>query len=161
MTIEQSTARPGRRSRRGRANQTRTQRASDYGNLTSNLPLASAYSEDQIATIHASALKILQEVGVRVLHHEARTYLAEGGATVEDLQVHFPKELVENAIASAPSRFTITSAGGTLDIGGRTRSSCRLAVRRMPWIWAVASAPGPSKIFATSSGSRRASTCCT
>ena len=60
------------RRRRGRdAGAPAAVRAVDYRRLTSPLPLARGYSDDQIADIHASALTVLQELGVRVNHDGA------------------------------------------------------------------------------------------
>ena len=106
--------------RRGRkSDATSVERDVDYRNLVSDLPLAQGYSDDQIGQIHETALTVLEELGVRVLHESARTLLAEAGADVRDTQVHFPRTLVEAAIASAPAEFTLSSPGGAQQIGGR------------------------------------------
>ena len=94
-------------------------RAVDYRHLTSPLPLAKGYSDDQIAQIHAAALLVLQELGVRVNHDGARRILARAGASVADDQVRFGREMVETAVASAPPEFTLTGSNGTMRIGGR------------------------------------------
>ena len=108
------------RRRRTRAPAEAPTRAVDYRHLTSSLPLAEGYSEDQIAEIHVTALTVLQELGVRVNHAGAREILARAGAAVSDSQVRFGREIVEAAIASSPPEFTVTSGCGTLHIGGRS-----------------------------------------
>ena len=107
------------RRRRGRDAVAPETRSVDYRNLVSPLPLARGYSDDRIADIHATALTVLQELGVQVNHDGARNILARAGAVVTGHQVRFGRELVEAAIASSPSEFTLTGGGGTVRIGGR------------------------------------------
>ena len=54
------------RRRRGRAREPAAPatRSADYRHLVSPLALARGYSDDQIAQIHATALTVLQELGV-------------------------------------------------------------------------------------------------
>lgn len=109
------------RSRRGgRSRETaRKIRATDYRHLVSPLPLASAYSDDQIAAIHDAALTVLEDLGVKVLHDGARDRLRRAGASVADEQVRYDRALVERAIQTAPSVFTLSGPGLTNAIGGR------------------------------------------
>ena len=92
----------------------------DYHHLTSPFPLARGWSDDRIADIHASALTVLQELGVQVNHGGARDLLAHAGAAVSGQQVRFGREMVEAAIASSPPEFTLTGSARTLRIGGRS-----------------------------------------
>lgn len=91
----------------------------NYKNLESRLPICALYSDDQIAAIHESALTVLQELGVRVVHDDAREMFRNAGAKVKEDQVHFDRAMVESAIASAPNLFTLTGADVTQTIGGR------------------------------------------
>lgn len=91
----------------------------DYRHLTSPLPLAKGYSDDQIQAIHDSALTVLQELGVRVVHDGAREIFEKAGATVTETQVLLDTAMVEAAISTAPENFTLTSPRDTLQIGGR------------------------------------------
>ena len=113
--------RTGRRRRRRRAREPAAPatRSVDYRRLVSPLPLARGYSDDQVARIHATALTVLQELGVRVNHAGARDLLARAGASVTGHQVRFGCEMVEAAIGSSPPEFTLTGGNGTLTIGGR------------------------------------------
>ena len=108
------------RRRRGRAREPAAPatRSADYRHLVSPLALARGYSDDQIAQIHATALTVLQELGVRVNHDGARDLLARAGAAVTGHQVRFGCEMVEAAIASSPPEFTLSGGNGTLRIGG-------------------------------------------
>ena len=76
----------------------------------------------QIGRIHDAVLRILDEVGVRVNHPEALDLLAGHGARVMgDNLVQFPSNLIEDAIASAPSNLVIYSRNKNpvMDLGGR------------------------------------------
>ena len=64
-------------------------------------------SADEVAHIHHEAKRLLQEHGMRVLFGEARTILAEAGAAVDDDMVRIPAEVVDHAVAAAPSSFTV------------------------------------------------------
>jgi trimethylamine--corrinoid protein Co-methyltransferase len=80
-------------------------------------------SVDQVEHIHRAALEVLVRLGVRVLLPEARELLGAAGAVVDEetLMVSFPPELVEGALASAPSSFRLVarSPERTVTIGGR------------------------------------------
>ena len=114
MTVEMTQKRRGRTRSRGTA-----RRNVDYRHLTSSMPLATLYSDDQVAAIHQGALTVLEEIGVRVVHDDARHRLAAAGADVKDDTVHFDRAMVEAAIRTAPSELTLTASNGTLTLGGR------------------------------------------
>lgn len=114
-----TTSRSRRRGGRAPATAAEPSRSESYRKLVSPIPLAEGYAADQIVQIHEAALTVLTELGVRVLHEGARARLSAAGAEVRGTQVHFDRALVEAAIASSPSEFTLTSPGGTLTIGGR------------------------------------------
>ena len=63
-----------------------------------------AVSDDEAESIHQTALRVLQELGVRVLLPEAREIFRAGGALVneDDLMVRIGSDMVEAALASAP-----------------------------------------------------------
>ncbi len=69
------------------------------------------FSRDQIASIHDTALKTLEELGMKVLLPEAIEVLQRGGARVEGDMVYIGREMVDTAIASAPK--SITGRGGS------------------------------------------------
>jgi trimethylamine---corrinoid protein Co-methyltransferase len=79
-------------------------------------------SQSEIAQIHESSLYLLERTGSKVLSNQALDVFSEGGATVDlDNQiVRFPRSLVEDAIASVPSSFSIfhRDEERSLDIGG-------------------------------------------
>lgn len=70
-------------------------------------------SEDQIHDIHTSSLEVLERSGVRVDNEDGLGLLEEGGAFVEEGNiVKIPTNLVEEALRTAPSRFTLTDRDG-------------------------------------------------
>lgn len=68
------------------------------------------FSDDEINAIHDLSLKLLQDLGISVLLDEARDIYAQGGARVEDHMVFIGRDMVEAAIASAPSSFPLRCA---------------------------------------------------
>jgi trimethylamine--corrinoid protein Co-methyltransferase len=78
--------------------------------------------EEQIRTIHAATLEILETVGVRVAHDGALKLLRDRGCQIKgDDIVTIPGALVEEAIRSAPSCVTLYSRDGeeAMHLGGR------------------------------------------
>lgn len=64
------------------------------------------FSDDQIENMHATALRTLEELGMRVLLPEAIAIFKAGGARVEGDMVYLGREIVEAALASAPKSIT-------------------------------------------------------
>lgn len=97
--------------RRGRERQV-AERHVDYRKLRNSFLPQPVMSTDEIGNIHATALRVLEELGIKVLLPEARTlYASAGGIVDEDTQiVRIGREAVEAALASAPKSFD-TRAG--------------------------------------------------
>ncbi len=114
------------RRRRGRSDQThKPQRASNYRQITNSLALTEPFSDDQVAAIHQQALRVLQELGIRVLLPEGRAFFKSAGARVDEetQMVYIGADIVEAALASAPKSFTLRGAPGAdrdLPFGGRS-----------------------------------------
>lgn len=115
----------GRRRRRGTAGgpPPAAQRRPDYRRTRNPLTFQPLFSEDEIAAIHDAALRILEELGIRVLLPEGRERLAAAGARVDPdtLLVFMDRGLVEEAIARAPPHITLRprGEGRDLPLGGR------------------------------------------
>ena len=77
-------------------------------------------SADELEHIHLSSLKVLEDIGMDVLHPEARTILQSAGATVEGERVRIGGDAIMAAMASAPAEFTLhsTNPDRALKIGG-------------------------------------------
>lgn len=70
-------------------------------------------SDGQINDIHLAALEVLRRTGVRFYHSEALQLLQRAGAFISDGNVvKFPSRLVEQAVASAPSRIVMSDRDG-------------------------------------------------
>jgi len=101
-----------RRSRRGRHHgvaDTSHQRKVNYRNLRNTLVRQPAFSQDRLEAIHDTALRVIEELGIKVLNEEARKIYAEAGARVDQatMMVRIDRELVSNALKTAPSEFVI------------------------------------------------------
>lgn len=83
-----------------------------YTQLTHPFAPQVAFSEDQIAAMHSGALRILQELGIKVLLDEARGIFRQAGALVdEDSQmVRIGRDIVEAALARAPRSIRLRAA---------------------------------------------------
>ena len=99
----------GRRGGRRRATRERSvgaapARSVNYRQLRNPFPPMDVFSADRIAAMHETALRTLEELGVKVLLPEARQIFASGGARVdaESEMVFIGRDMVEAALASAP-----------------------------------------------------------
>ncbi len=88
-------------------------RTPDYRRLRNPFTPQRVFSDDEVAALHASALRVLEELGLKVLLPEARDIFRAAGALVDDTtgMVRIGAEIVGAALASAPGEFTIR--GGT------------------------------------------------
>jgi trimethylamine--corrinoid protein Co-methyltransferase len=66
-------------------------------------------SRDELESIHRAALTVLQEIGIDILHDEAKAILREAGADVDpgSNRVRLDPTLVESQIGLAPKSFTL------------------------------------------------------
>jgi trimethylamine--corrinoid protein Co-methyltransferase len=80
-------------------------------------PQFAALSESQLQDLHLAALEILRRTGVRFYHLEALGMLKQAGAFVsEGNLVKFPAAMVDEAIASAPSRIILCDRDGEASV---------------------------------------------
>ncbi|WP_419910214.1 trimethylamine methyltransferase family protein [Hoeflea sp.] len=104
MTAE--TATPSRRRGRRRQAQETDRSGADaafYHAVRNSLPRAEVLSQDELESLHKTSLRVLEELGIRVLNDEARDLLAKAGCEVrDDIMVHFPSDLVTELVAKAP-----------------------------------------------------------
>ena len=66
-------------------------------------------SRDELEAIHQAALTVLREIGIDILHDEAKTILGNAGADVDpgSNRVRFDPALIESQIGLAPKSFTL------------------------------------------------------
>lgn len=77
--------------------------------------------EEGVWAIHDGAMRILEEVGIEFLNHEALDILKHAGCTVNGENVRMGREFVMEWIAKAPSQWTMTprNPDRELIIGGK------------------------------------------
>ena len=97
-----------RRRRRSRDLKAPALRQPNYRQLRHPFEQQTMFSQDEIHAIHDAALRVLQELGIKVLLPEAREIFAKAGARVDDdNMVYLGKDIVEAALASAPKSFKL------------------------------------------------------
>ena len=81
----------------------------DYHNLVNPFTPQTVFSEDNVEALHQNALRVLQELGIKVLLPEARESLRKAGALVDhDTQmVRIGKDIVADALIHAPGSFEV------------------------------------------------------
>ncbi|WP_299728007.1 trimethylamine methyltransferase family protein [uncultured Tateyamaria sp.] len=95
--------------RRGRGAPPSKVRTTDYRSLRNPFPPMGVFSDDRVAAIHDASLDVLERLGIKVLHAEARRAFTAGGARVDEAtqMVHIEREMVEAALAAAPKSFPL------------------------------------------------------
>ena len=79
-------------------------------------------TEEDKDRIHRALMKILEKIGMQILHDEALNLLRKAGCKVrENGNVRIPSSLVEKAVQSAPRNIPIYDREGNhvMDLGGR------------------------------------------
>ncbi len=74
---------------------------------------------DQIEALHQASLRILRELGMKVLDPETRGIFADAGAEIDGRDgqmVRFDPELVESLITTAPEQFTLHARNPAHDL---------------------------------------------
>lgn len=87
-------------------------RSTAYRQLRHPFEPQRVFSDDAVADIHATALRVLEELGIKILLPEARDIFAEAGALVDNDQemVQIGRDLVEEALRSAPRTLRMRAA---------------------------------------------------
>ena len=83
-----------------------------YGQLRHPFTPQSAFSQDEIAAMHDTALRVLENLGIRILLAEARAIFRAAGALVdEDSQmVRIGRDMVAAALTTAPRSIRLRAA---------------------------------------------------
>lgn len=109
MSVENKPVR-GRR-KRNRDAAAPAARQPDYRQLRHPFPQQTMFSEDEVMAMNQTALRVLEELGVKVLLPEAREIYAAAGARVDDDEmVYIGRDIVEDALASAPRKIRLRAA---------------------------------------------------
>ena len=86
-------------------------RSHAYRQLRHPFAPQTVFSDDHVEQIHATALRLLQELGIKILHPEARAIFAEAGALVDaDEMVRIGPEIVAEALRTAPRSIRLRAA---------------------------------------------------
>ncbi|RUT98223.1 methyltransferase, partial [Mesorhizobium sp. USDA-HM6] len=66
-------------------------------------------SDDELEAIHLASLRVLKEIGVDVLHEEARRIMKAHGADVHEgsERVRFDSDMILDLISNCPPEFTL------------------------------------------------------
>ena len=112
------------------------QRVVNYRNLKNTLLRQPAFSTDRLEAIHDTALRVIEEPGIKVLNTEARAYFKQAGASVDDetLIVKIDRELVTTALESAPGEFVIHGRTPEFDANMGGDNVCFVSVGGAPHI---------------------------
>ncbi len=90
--------------------------------VRNNLPPIEPLSADQIEAIHHTSLRVLDELGMKVLDGETRSILRDAGARVDEKaeMVFLDPALVEQSIVTQPETFTLHARNPkrNIDVGG-------------------------------------------
>ncbi|HVI40390.1 MAG TPA: trimethylamine methyltransferase family protein, partial [Anaerovoracaceae bacterium] len=75
----------------------------------SPLPSYQILSEQDIKTIHSATLSLMKNCGVRVFGAEAKEIYRNAGCIIDEDTglIHFPEELVNDAIMKTPEHYTM------------------------------------------------------
>ena len=88
-------------------------------------------SDDELELIHLASLRVLKEIGVDVLHGEARKIMKAHGAEVREgtERVRFDSDLLMEMMAHAPSEFTLhaRNAAHNVRFGGNNLVIAQMA----------------------------------
>jgi trimethylamine--corrinoid protein Co-methyltransferase len=77
-------------------------------------------SEEQIETIHETAMRICEEIGLDVLHDGMRQRLSAAGLSVDEQRVRFDRGFVMEQVEKAPRTFDLRARNphNTVTVGG-------------------------------------------
>lgn len=156
-----------RERRRGRTGEagSESSRHPNYRSLKNPFLPQPIFSDDQVAAIHAAALRVLEELGIKVLLPEARAIYAKAGALVdEDSQmVRIGRDMVEEALSSAPRSIPALGGDRSRDLTLELGSMAFLAGSGAPNVTDLERDAGPerSRLLRNSSSWSSISTCCT
>jgi trimethylamine--corrinoid protein Co-methyltransferase len=82
--------------------------------VPTNLPKLDILNPEQIRGLHSATLEILSQIGFKLEDNQARELLLNAGAWVDDERVKIPENMVNDALASAPSRIPMHDRMGNL-----------------------------------------------
>jgi trimethylamine---corrinoid protein Co-methyltransferase len=117
-------------------------RSARYRNLTNPFEPTRIFSDDQVESLHLTALGILENQGMRVLSPQGRAAFAAAGARVDESSqmVHLDRGLVAKALTTVPAEVNL--------IARNPQRSCRVGGRHVVF----APVAGPPSVSDQQSG---------
>ena len=105
-------SRTSRRRKRVAEHKSAIVRNKDYRHLKNTLTRQPAFSQDHIEDIHHTALKVLENLGIRMLNAEARDLFKQAGIDVDEKtqMVRIPAAVVDASLSTAPEIFHMHGA---------------------------------------------------
>ncbi len=92
-------------------------RQTNYHQLHNPFTPHPVFTDDRIEAIHNTALKVLEELGVKVLLPEAREIFRAGSATVDEHHmVRIGREIIAHALDSAPKSVPLVAGARKRDL---------------------------------------------
>src|ERR1700716_2005974 len=87
----------------------RAGRSARYRNLTNPFEPTRIFSDDQVASLHLTALGILENQGMRVFSPQGRATFAAAGGRVDETShmVHLDRGLVAKALTTVPAEVNL------------------------------------------------------
>jgi trimethylamine--corrinoid protein Co-methyltransferase len=84
-------------------------------------PFFRMLADDQIFELIRAAFEVMEKVGFKVLHPDARTMLKKAGAVIREDRVKVPEFIVRHCLSTAPKGWTIYNRTGerALEVEGR------------------------------------------
>jgi trimethylamine--corrinoid protein Co-methyltransferase len=123
--------RPQRSGRRGRTSKRATSAERHFDQAWRKwvrlYPPIEQFSADQIEAIHNASLRILRDIGIKVMNDDARQYYVSAGMTeAEDEVIRFDPDALMALVGKAPSEVTLLGRGEGREvvIGGQNIGIC-------------------------------------
>ena len=120
MTV--SNRRRTRKDRRERRNASAEIQRLSWRTVRNPHPPTRVLSDDQVEAIHEASLRVLRDIGMKVLSPRARVLYGQAGASVDgdDALVRFDPAMIEEYMAKAPPSYTVKArnAAKSLTFGG-------------------------------------------
>lgn len=87
-------------------------RVVNYRQLRHPFKPQAVFSEDAVERMHETALRVLQELGIKILHEGARGVFAKAGARVDDeaQMVMIGGDIIEETLKTAPKSWVLRAA---------------------------------------------------
>ncbi|MCP3689189.1 MAG: trimethylamine methyltransferase family protein [Gammaproteobacteria bacterium] len=125
--------------RRGRRRDTphnKTNRSVNYRHLQNPLMRQPSFSQDRVEAIHHTALRVIEELGIRVLNKAARQYFRDAGAEVDETSemVRIDSSLIEQALETAPGEFILHGATAQTNVALGGNNVAFVSIGGAPYI---------------------------